>query len=583
MASKWVTLAKQQPTQEPQSRWVQLGQGIKAKTMGQEAFPGEEEGQYQDWKNRLLEVTGLQPDLLDRTYDLRGLYKSDQEVSFDRATGKYHLPPEFSNTEALSDEDLTYLHGVSALQKGWPLAEFVGSAVTSAAAVPASGLVGAGVTAFKGPEAGAETIRKMQEEMIYRPQTEEGQALANLAAVPFQELGEFANRSGEATLDATGSPTLATAVHTAIEGAPDIAAAIASLRAPKPSSIAFDRAVERGMTKGIKPGFTKRKTPWQRTQYSSASGEVVKDIVDNLDDIEFIRSSTGEKVRGQLPETVDEFAQAISQRKKQIYEMYDRLKKDASGQGATLKLEGLEAELNKIIESPGLQDLFKDTVNYAKQVKQDLIQKTVLEPVDTGILDKSGKSIIRLEPKTTGRGEYTLADAQKTLENLNNSLKAFESNPTPQTYGRALVDKSVADYMRKQLDDEISSYAGPGYQELRKMYSDYKKIEIDVNRKANQIAGRSEYGVFDLSNVFTGFHVIDSLINTNPSKLVAGIGSRMISEKYKAKTDPNIIIGDMFERAQKFAQPQRTLTHKIGVGGSEIGSSMYEGRKEWPE
>lgn len=581
--SEWQKLVKQQAGVAPTSQWSQLKQQLQARTFNQEPFGGEEESQYQDWKNRLLRVTGLQPELLDKTYDLRGLYKSDKEATFDRATGRYSLPPEFSRAEGLTDEERTVLEGVSAMQKGWPGIELLGSAVTSAAAVPVSGLVGAGVTALKGPEAGADIMRKMQEELIYRPQTAEGQKLANLAAYPFQKLSEQADRAGQATLEATGSPLAATAVATAIEGAPDIAGAIASLRSPKPNSIGFDRAVERGISKGIKPSFTKRKTPWQRTKYSSASSEVVKDIVDNLDQIELLDPETGSFVRGKLPETVDDFAQAIAQRKSNIYQIYDQMKKEASGQGASLKLQGLEKELDSIINAPGLQDLFKETVNYAKQVKQDLVRKTTLEPVDTGVLDSRGQNVIRMEPKTTGRGEYTLADAQKTLENLNDSLKAFEANPSPQNYGRALVDRTVADYLRTQLDKEISNYSGPGYQELRKMYSDYKKVELDVNRRANQLAGRANYGIFDLSNVFTGYHVIESLINTNPSKLVAGVGSRLISEKYKAKTDPNLIIGDMFERAQRFAQPQRGLTQKLGVRGAITGSSMYEGRREWPE
>ena len=56
----------------------------------------------------------------------------------------------------------------------------------------------------------------------YQPKTEAGKDIMGMVAVPFQKLGEVATGAGEATLEATGSPALATAAQVGIELLPSL-------------------------------------------------------------------------------------------------------------------------------------------------------------------------------------------------------------------------------------------------------------------------------------------------------------------------------------------------------------------------
>lgn len=66
----------------------------------------------------------------------------------------------------------------------------------------------------------AEVVHKVAGAMTYHPQTESGQHLTSAATYPFQKLAEAGQYAGGETLEATGSPALATAVDTAVNVAP---------------------------------------------------------------------------------------------------------------------------------------------------------------------------------------------------------------------------------------------------------------------------------------------------------------------------------------------------------------------------
>ena len=98
-------------------------------------------------------------------------------------------------------------------------AEVVGTVASSAIAEPISGLLGMGAAAIGGAQEGAETVESVQEAMTIQPETEVGKELMGDLGTFLQPVGEFfsgiESGAGEAVMDATGSPMLATIAHTA--------------------------------------------------------------------------------------------------------------------------------------------------------------------------------------------------------------------------------------------------------------------------------------------------------------------------------------------------------------------------------
>ena len=86
------------------------------------------------------------------------------------------------------------------------------------------------------PERAKAVSDAVQRALIHQPMTPGGRQLVEAAGVPFQALAEAGGSVGDKVLEATGSPAMATAAHTAIEGAP------AFLMAKAPVKAAFSRA-----------------------------------------------------------------------------------------------------------------------------------------------------------------------------------------------------------------------------------------------------------------------------------------------------------------------------------------------------
>jgi hypothetical protein len=108
--------------------------------------------------------------------------------------------------------------------RAYPVLETAANLVTQAVALPVSGIAGLGAAATN--EIGitesdpADVVHEVAGALTYKPQTEHGRQLTNAATYPFEKLAEAGQYVGGKTLDATGSPVLATAADTAINALP---------------------------------------------------------------------------------------------------------------------------------------------------------------------------------------------------------------------------------------------------------------------------------------------------------------------------------------------------------------------------
>ena len=91
---------------------------------------------------------------------------------------------------------------------------------TGAVAEVGAGLSGLATTVTEGPEAGAKEVERVKEEYTYVPRSEEGkESLETIGNLPvLKQINDFIGWAeenlGDATLELTGSPELATAAHT---------------------------------------------------------------------------------------------------------------------------------------------------------------------------------------------------------------------------------------------------------------------------------------------------------------------------------------------------------------------------------
>lgn len=103
---------------------------------------------------------------------------------------------------------------------------------SGAAASVLGGLAGLATTAVNGPDAGADTVRKVQQALTYQPRTVAGNAVTNTLAIPTQALAGLADTAGGKATDMFG-PMAGTAVNTAIQSLPMLLGAAAKVPAAR--------------------------------------------------------------------------------------------------------------------------------------------------------------------------------------------------------------------------------------------------------------------------------------------------------------------------------------------------------------
>lgn len=463
--------------------------------------------------------------------------RQGREVTFEPVEVTFEEVQENKSTPSIPERPLLERGATAVADVLLGTGETAANIATGALAYPIAKVGGAIAQAVKGGKSGQETEDYLANLFTYKPQTESGKAAAGIvgkvAGLPFKPaeyVGEYVEKklgpeAGYAAKTAGEYATMLSMPGVARKGKQGIVKGqdILSERRQANLDNKITQAVDQGIAKGIRPGVEGQRTAAQSKVYNTRARNAVETIIENKDSITFV-DEFGEATTGKLPQNLYQFREAIGQTKNKIYADYDAMKTAAGEQGAVVDLSPIVKELKVVSQNKVLNDLSPETANYAQK---------------------------RLEALET-RGAYTAAEAQEALVHLNESLKSFYRNPTPDTVSRVFVDKMVADNIRKGLDSTIEKAEGPGYQELKNKYGSLKAIERDVNRRAIVDARKNSKGLTDLiGDVFSGAEVIRGVISANPSAIGAGVSAKLISALHKYWNNPNVKIKKMFENTEK--------------------------------
>lgn len=284
----------------------------------------------------------------------------------------------------------------------------------------------------------------------------------------------------------------------------------------------IEKNVLKTFEKGVKPNLPGKTTPRQLANYKKDVVKGVKTIQQNKESLSFIDDVEG-TIKGQTPTTVQQFADAIEQTKKVVFQSYDDLAKKAGEAGVKVKLDSIASELDDVIQSKSLAITSPESITYAQAAKDRLIR--------AGSLDA----------KT----------AQEVIQNYNNSLQAFYRNPGYDTVSRAAIDAMLANKMRSALDEGINAVTGSQYQVLKNQYGALKAIERDVVKASLREARRNIKGLIDYSDILSGGQVINGILSWNPATIGQGLTQKAIAQFYKYLNDPNRAIQKMFQQIEK--------------------------------
>jgi hypothetical protein len=301
------------------------------------------------------------------------------------------------------------------------------------------------------------------------------------------------------------------------EGAKELYNAIAT---NNPKDI--DAFITQKFDKGVRPSVSGKGTAAQNDIYQQNAIRGVKKIVENKQNLELV-DEFGDLKPGKVPETLHEFSHAIEQTKRQVFQKYSALSKEAGEAGATVDLTSIADELDDVAKNPIVNDLHSEVAKYAE----------------------TRANIFRT------RGAYTPEQAEDAIAHLNKSLEAFYKNPSYETASKASIDAMTVNKMREGLDNVIESTTAPGYQELKRDYGALKSIEKDVVHRAIVDARKNAKGLVDFTDVFSGSDVVSGLLKLDPTSIAAGATKRAIASYIKFRNNPNTAIKQLFQGVEK--------------------------------
>lgn len=520
--------------------------------------------------------------------------QASKDLFNDIYDGKWQIP--YATTEEVSSsfgqDAFTTLQNIGRV---YPVLDTIANAITSSYGVPVSGLAGILALPF-GVENSKKTIDAVQKVLVHQPMTRGGEQLTGAAAYPFQKIAEGGKAITEPIAEA-GYPGTATVIQTGIEAAPVLVGgrrAIASISEPAiaaaktgietagkgirttleplgvkqkpiPKIISeieitpeIKKTVRQGMAKAIKLTDKGKMTRSQVNQYFDKATAAVEEIVKNKENLRIIDKDGN--VTSKLPSTLDEFNQAIEQTKTNIFEQYDALTKEAGGKGIQVDLTPIARELKQVFKNRVLKDRSPETIKYAQK------QMKVL----------TGRE--KYTPAVAGRKKYSAIETQEWIKDANASLKEYYANPNRATKGRAYIDAFIANHMREALGKAIESATGGEYVALKKKYGNLKAIEQEVNKSALRQETKSG-ALVDLSNIYTNTQLIRGLFKADPASLAAGAGGKATAALLRKLNDPNRIVKNMFEDADKILGqegPKSSLSLESTIVGTAMAQSGQE-------
>ena len=306
----------------------------------------------------------------------------------------------------------------------------------------------------------------------------------------------------------------------------------------KPAANKIHSTVKRGIEKAIRPGVAKQRTAGQAKKYYEKATDAVTNIIINKNNLK-LTDKSGKVVDG-LPRSLKQFSESIDQTKKIIFQQYNELAGEATGQGIRIQLNSVTNELDMMLSSKPFKDMAPDAARYASSRARAL----------------------------ASRGSYTPAEAQEAIQILNKSLESFYKNPSYETATKAAVDSLIANNLRRDLDIAISNLTGKQYQQLKNVYGALSEIERDVGHRAAIDARKNIKGLIDFSDIFAGAEVIHGIVAMDPAFIAKGMTVKAIANFYRYINNPNRIVKGMFSEVE-------TMLTKKAIAARTIPSSAF--------
>jgi len=291
-----------------------------------------------------------------------------------------------------------------------------------------------------------------------------------------------------------------------------------------------NKVVDEYFEKAIVPQFRgATKTPAGRKKYNEKSKDAVKLITANKENIQ-LTDDLGDAVDNQLPQTLKQMEQGLSQTKQSVFKEYSAL----SEKNGAIKLDIDEIKINLTSFITNKKFALSPKI---KKAAADFIEQ--LDELDS--LD--------------------VLEAEDILKQLNAELATFY-NKQGGDADVAIVKHIMANNIREQMDKSISGASGE-YSGLKKAYGALSTIEKDVTHRALVEGRKAPNGFFELADVYNAGQLASGVATGNPASMIQGIAGVAAKKRIKTMNDKNRMVKKMFEGVDKATVPRTKQAQQV--------------------
>lgn len=285
---------------------------------------------------------------------------------------------------------------------------------------------------------------------------------------------------------------------------------------------------------------TVKRTPEELTDYRNKARQAINSIVGNKKNLAYTDAAGEEVAAGRIPQSLEDFTQAISQTKESIFERYNAQQQAAGRAGAKVDQSPIVRNLLSVSNDPVTMTHFPSKAEYARQ----MAERIILNP------------------------DLSTADAERAIRLYNSKLTAHYTNPLASEVGHAAVDDIIVKGLRRGLDRTVETVTGPGYQDLKNEYGALKEIQRDVV-KATGVESRKQTGgglLGRLGDIATIGELMHGVATLNPHAFVGAAGIKLATKMVERARMPNRAVKKMFEAAEKYYEPPPTPRKELPRG-----------------
>ena len=442
--------------------------------------------------------------------------------------------------------------GSEFIDKAVGIPETIASAGTGLLAQPISYLGGAVMGAVKGGEEGKAFREYLADTYTYKPQTEYGKkatgVIGNIMS-PFgipRKIGEGIGKSIDV---ATGNktknweegfgnlmeaPLQAWGLKAGMKGlekrgivskTPEIA----KIQSEAKVNQEINKVIKDDFYQTVKPSVADKKTLAQLKQSINRAGSAEKYIVENKANLEFIDDTTGIIVKGEIPKTALQNAQAWKQMMDSIWEQANAKVMEKNGTGITVSYAPLMRQLKAVIEK----------------------NKTASPSI--------AKEAVSLIERLEKQPELSFVEVQAQLAQINSRLGG-KATATYSEHGAMQVDSIHAKYLRNALEKNIE-----GIKDLRNLYADFKAAEAAITktaaRKLNIDPNRMDF--LDIGSITAA---TTGALSLNPMPIIAGGVIRGLNIYRHRMKDPDYRTQKMYEKIDKIVEKDKGFDEAFRSG-----------------